>query len=362
MERDEHVHGDGGITGLERGLGLLSLALGIAQVAAPGAMVRLVGIEESDRTRALMRGIGAREIASGLGILTEAAPGPSLWARVGGDAMDLSLLGLALAQDGTRKGRTAVWTAAVAGVTAADTFGALRRSGVIGDGAGGRGIGAGTRHEVRESITINRARGEVYGLWRDFTSLPTFMEHLEEVAPLGDGRTRWVAKAPGGGTVEWDAEITANVPDELIAWRSLPGAPVESEGSVRFGVAPGGRGTEVHVAFDWIAPGGQAAALAARLLGEEPGQQVRDDLRRLKQMLELGEIVRSDGSPEGVRALRQAKQRPAQPSGDPEQGVHAWTTAQQHRRSAGGESADGSTATGAALSDDAPTTIMEPTR
>ena len=318
MERDERVHGDGGITGLERGLGLLALGLGVAQVAAPGTLVRLVGIEESGRTRALMRGLGAREIATGLGILSEAAPAPFLWARVGGDALDLALLGLALAQDGTRKGRAAAWTAAMAGIAAADTLAALRRSGATGDGAGarggGHGIGAGTRHEVRESITVNRPRGEVYGLWRDLVRLPEFMEHLVEVAPLGDGRTRWTARAPGGGTIEWDAETTANIPDELIAWRSLPGAPVESEGSVRFAVAPGGRATEVHVAFDWIAPGGKAAALAARLLGEEPGQQVRDDLRRLKQVLELGEIVRSDGSPEGTRALRQVTQRPAQPA------------------------------------------------
>jgi uncharacterized membrane protein len=113
-------------------------------------------------------------------------------------------------------------------------------------------------------------------------------------------RSHWVAKAPGGRTVEWDAELTHDVPNRLLAWRSLPGATVPNEGRVRFATAPGGRGTELHVEMSYDIPGGRAGRAVARLLGEDPAQQVRDDLRRAKQVLETGEVTRSDAVPAGV--------------------------------------------------------------
>ena len=119
------------------------------------------------------------------------------------------------------------------------------------------------------------------------------MWHLEQVEWTGEGRTRWTAKAPLGTTVTWDAELTEDVRGEVIAWRSLPGADVDNTGSVRFTPAPAGRGTEVRVHLRYSLPGGRAGALVARLLGEEPHQQVEDDLRRFKQVLETGEVVRT---------------------------------------------------------------------
>jgi len=168
---------------------------------------------------------------------------------------------------------------------------------------------------VRAAITVNKPVAQVYTFWRDLELLPLFMTHLESVRTTGTQTSHWVAKAPAGRTVEWDARIVDDRPDELIGWRSVEGGDVPNDGTVRFAPAPGGRGTEVRVELRYEVPGGKLGALVARLFGEEPEQQVRDDLRRFKQVLETGEVVRSEGSPEGTRTRRQLAQRPAQPVG-----------------------------------------------
>lgn len=163
---------------------------------------------------------------------------------------------------------------------------------------------------VAKSVTINRPRQEVYDFWRTLDRLPEFMIHLESVTTGPGGRSHWVAQAPGG-SVEWDAEITEDRPGELLSWQSIEGADVPNGGSVRFADAPADRGTELHVALHYDPPGGSAGALFAKLFGEEPGQQLRDDLRRFKQVMETGEVVRSDGSPAGA-GEGAAAERPAQ--------------------------------------------------
>jgi uncharacterized membrane protein len=167
---------------------------------------------------------------------------------------------------------------------------------------------------VTKSVTINRPREAVYEFWRDFSNLPQFMAHVQSVASEGDKRSHWVVAAPAGQTVEWDAEIVDDRPNALIAWRSLEGSDIRHEGSVRFDQAPADRGTEVHVDLRYDAPGGKAGAAVAKLFGEEPTQQIGDDLRRLKQVLETGEVVRSDGSLEGA-GQGPSKQRAAQAPG-----------------------------------------------
>lgn len=153
---------------------------------------------------------------------------------------------------------------------------------------------------VSRAITIGRPRQELYQFWRDFENLPRFMYHLEFVEDLGSGRSRWVAKAPAGRTVEWDAEITEDKPGESIAWHTVGDSDIRHNGYVTFVPAPGDRGTEVHVRMNYDAPGGKLGAALAKLFGEEPGQQVADDLRRFKQVAETGEVVRSAASPEGT--------------------------------------------------------------
>jgi uncharacterized membrane protein len=141
-------------------------------------------------------------------------------------------------------------------------------------------------------------------------NLPRVMSHIESVQMIDERRSHWVAKAPVGSKVEWDAEIIDDRPNELIAWRSLEGSDVEHSGSVRFERAPGGRGTIVRVEMHYMPPAGPIGVLVAKVIGEAPEQQVQEDLRRFKQVMETGEIIRSDGSLMGTGVTQQ---RPAQP-------------------------------------------------
>ncbi len=170
--------------------------------------------------------------------------------------------------------------------------------------------------QVTAAITVRRDRAELYALWRDFEGFPEFMAHLEEVRSTGPTSSHWKARGPLGMTVEWDAEITDDVPGERIAWRSVEGSKIDNAGTVRFVPAPGDQGTELHVDLRYSPPAGTVGATIAKLFGEEPAVQIKDDLRRFKNIAETGEIVRSDGSPEGPLGRRQLKQRPAHPLPD----------------------------------------------
>jgi uncharacterized membrane protein len=154
---------------------------------------------------------------------------------------------------------------------------------------------------VDRTMTINRPRPEVFRFWRQLDNLPRFMEHLKSVElvdPEGK-RSLWVAKGPLGSSIDWEAEIFEEKANELISWRSLPGAEVDNRGSVQFKDAPGGRGTEVHIRLTYDPPGGSAGAAFAKIFGEEPYQQIREDLRRFKQIMEAGESASTFGQTSG---------------------------------------------------------------
>ena len=247
-----------------------------------------------------MTAVGVRELAAAAGLLGWRHPA-WLWARVGGDAMDLGLLGQALKNhDGRGLARTATATALVAGITAVDLYAAVTRS-------RSRAVA------LTAATTLSVSPREAYDLWRRLEDLPSFMAHLDEVRTTGPTTSHWRASAPFGRTVEWDAHITDDVPGERIAWRSAGRAAVSSEGEVRFEPAPGGRGTEVRVRMRYAMPGGRLGEAAARYFGEDPRQQLDDDLRRFKQVAETGEVVRSEGAPGGKRARREFPQHPARP-------------------------------------------------
>jgi uncharacterized membrane protein len=144
--------------------------------------------------------------------------------------------------------------------------------------------------KIEESVIVNKSPEELYRFWRNFESLPSFMKHLESVRKIDDRRSHWVAKAPAGTALEWDAEIINEKENELIAWRSLEGADIPNAGSVRFERAPGGRGTEVKVALNYDPMGGKLGVAIAKLFGEEPEQQIKEDLCRFKQLMEAGEV------------------------------------------------------------------------
>ena len=172
--------------------------------------------------------------------------------------------------------------------------------------------------KLMSTTTVLRSPDEVYALWRDLSRLPTFMVHLDEVRETGPGRSHWKASAPFGQTVEWDAETTVDEAGAGIAWRSVGHTDVQNAGAVLFVPAPGNRGTEIRVTLSYDVPAGPLGRAVAKYFGEEPHQQLDDDLRRFKQVIETGEVVRSDGAPGGKRSRQEFPQHPARPLSDDE--------------------------------------------
>lgn len=152
---------------------------------------------------------------------------------------------------------------------------------------------------IEHAATVNRPARELFRFWRNFENLPSIMHHLASVSPAGERRSHWKAKAPAGTAVEWDAEIVEEKPDELIAWKSVELAAVPNRGAVRFKELRGGRGTEVRVELEYEPPAGNVGRVFAKLFGMEPEQQLREDLRHFKQIMEAGEIPTTAGQPSG---------------------------------------------------------------
>jgi len=296
--RYQHIADDDRGTGgesLADFLGYFSIGLGLAEVLAPNLLSRVIGIKHPDgRNRATMRLMGLREISSGVAILAKQRPASALWSRVAGDALDLALLGKTLANSDNDRGRTIFATLNVLAVTALDVMAAKELSRQP-DTAAKETMEQGIIRTKR-CISVWRPIEEVYGFWHDFQNFPRFMRHIESVRMMADGSSHWVAKAPAGKHVEWDAETLEDRPNELIAWRSLPDADVYNAGEVRFNPAPGGKGTEVRITMEYDPPFGKLGSKVAMLFREEPGQQVQDDLRHFKQVMETGDIVVSDAT------------------------------------------------------------------
>ena len=282
---------------LARGLGWFSLGLGMTELLAPKFIAKISGIPE--RRSGVIRLYGLREIASGIGIFTQKNPTEAMWSRVAGDVLDLTSLGLACTSPDAKRGRITFASANLLAVTALDVIAARQLN--------SNDIGV----HARASCIVNLDPEQVYSFFRDFSNLPRFMDHLKSVEELPDGRSHWIARGPAGMNVEWDAEIVAEDPGRVITWRSLEGSDVDNAGAVVFEPAPGERGTILRVNIQYNPPGGVVGATVAKLFGEEPNQQLQDDLRRLKQVLEVGEVVVSDATIFGAGYF---DQRPAQPS------------------------------------------------
>jgi len=170
----------------------------------------------------------------------------------------------------------------------------------------GRGV------RVEQTVTIGLPPEEIYAFFRNFENLPRFMSHLQSVKVVDDKRSHWTTKGPAGSDAEWDAEIINEIPNELIGWRSVAGSQVDNAGSVHFKPNPGNRGTDVKVILRYDPPAGLLGALTAKLFGEDPAHQVKEDLRALKMLLETGEIASTNGQPNGLPHRQRVRERVAE--------------------------------------------------
>ena len=169
-------------------------------------------------------------------------------------------------------------------------------------GRGGQGQITNRGMRVETAFLINRSSEELYRFWRNFENLPRIMTHLESVRVIDDRRSHWVARAGRlpGGRIEWDAEVTRDDPNELIAWQSLSGSDIETAGQVRFAPALGDRGTEVHVFMEYVPPAGKLGEWIATLFGAHPYRLIHEDLRNFKRLMEMGEVPTVNGQPNGT--------------------------------------------------------------
>ena len=291
---------------LARALGWFSIGLGVTQLLTPRRVTRLIGARGSGPGDALMRGMGVREIGSGMGILSTPRPKEWVGTRIAGDLLDLATLAGVLLAVSERRDRTAMAALAVVGVAALDVLSFEKLSKGRKVPSQEAMIGPGT--PVRKSITIGRPVQEVYHFWKDVENLPRFMRHVESVRTTGPRVSVWRTRGPDGVTVEWTATIVEDRENELIAWETTGGSDVYHSGAVRFRRASGGRGTVVTVEMSYAPPGGEIGAALLRAIRKEPGQQIGDDLRRLKQVLETGEVLVSDATAgSGPRPARPAE-------------------------------------------------------
>ncbi|MEO0318069.1 MAG: hypothetical protein RL404_1746 [Pseudomonadota bacterium] len=296
-------------------LGWFSLAAGAASLLMPGPVARSAGLFTNQRTLRAMRAMGLRELASGAGILLRPQRPGWLWMRVAGDAMDLALLGLsgrrnavdAEARHVNSRQRLMFASAALAGVMVLDMLaayeqGRLKQLGLR-YGPQRDELDATGALRIKKSIAINQSPETCYRFWRNVENFPRFMHHVEEVHTLDATRSHWTLRSPPGRPMEWTAELASDVPSQQLGWRTLPGAEVDHAGVVRFMPASGGRATTVEVDLSYRAPPGKPGGRIASLLGEVPAQQIDDDLRRFKQLIETGEIPTTVGQSAGQRSL-----------------------------------------------------------
>jgi len=299
---------------IANGLGWFSLGLGLAEIAAPGAIAGLTGVRDASKNRALLRSplYGMREVAAGAGILTQQSPSGWLWGRFAGDLVDISSLAVALGSRDNDRRRVTGALLAVLGVTALDYLCAQQLSQKEREGTakGNRSV------QTTKAVWVNKSPEEAYNFWRNFENLPRFMRHLESVQSIGNGRSKWRATGPLGKSFEWEAAIEQDQPNRLIAWRSTEASDVQNSGTVFFESGPGGRGAIIRVDLNYDPPGGALGCGLAKLLGKDASQMLKDDLRAFKQVIETGEVIQSDAS---IHPLMHS----AQPSGKPRRGKSA---------------------------------------
>lgn len=257
---------------LARGLGWFSVGIGIAQVVAPRTIARLCGVPVPPPLMVLC---GLREIACGLGLLTQEQPQPWIKARLAGDTVDLVAFGCATLVPGADRRRIAVAGAAVAGISVLDAYCSYELA------RHGRHLPP--RHETM-SIEIDCDAKSLYRYWRELSNLPDVMPHVKSVQEIDETHSHWVAGGPGGLRLEWDSEIIDDVPDQRIAWRSVDGSRTFHAGSVQFQPL-GERTTKVRVDLLYERAPPTLLSAAAMLFGYD-SNAARADLRALKRRLE----------------------------------------------------------------------------
>lgn len=265
---------------LSRSLGLISLALGAVEIAAPDRMKAFLGGGDPS----VIRVLGVREIATGVAVLTLRNPAPAFWVRIGGDVLDIALLSRLLSSARSNTGPVAASLGSVGLTTVLDLLAAVRYGR---EGASGEGRGA--ARPVERSLTVGRSPDDLYALWRAPETLPRLMDGQGSVSHEADGSQRWRLDVPKGKPVEWTTTVTADEPGARVAWGTAPKTKTTSQGEIRFRPGPGDWGTVVtlRLGVEPKGPLGETLVSAAE----------RQVLHRFKSLAETGEVPTISGQP-----------------------------------------------------------------
>lgn len=148
---------------------------------------------------------------------------------------------------------------------------------------------------IQKTMHVYADPEEVYACWRQIENFPRFMSHVREVRKLSDTRYHWVVDGPAGIPVEWDSEVTADVPGELIAWHTVEGSIIQSSGVVHF--EPDAYGdTRVHIRMSYRPPANAVGHTIAKIFGTDPRHQMDEDLARFKSYMEVGKTTGAYGT------------------------------------------------------------------
>jgi uncharacterized membrane protein len=288
---------------LSRALGWVSLGLGAAQLAAPQRLADLAGVAGDDRTRTIVRLLGLREIATGAGLIAGSHPAPWMWGRVGGDAIDLALLASAADDRGTNRKRLAGAAAITAGIATVDAICSAWLTTAPATYPSRQAEPA----RVATAITVRAPASRVYEALANAQNLPRFVKSFASIDVRTPRLIRWTATLPGGFSLEWEIEMTEEEPGERLAWQTREGSTFPAAGQITVRPAPADQGTEIRFTAALDPPGGELGTKIGDLFSGAIGTKIHNDLRRFKQLVELGEIVQSDAS-------IAAGPHPAQPS------------------------------------------------
>lgn len=218
----------------------------------------------------------------------------------------------------SNKTHKAAWGAMLAG-TALSIYGWTRKSasgaalGVAGGAIALKAASAGPIADLigseitaGSSVTIMRPAEELYAFWKDAESVSQWMGHIDRATRLDEAHVHWVRPHPGSGTLEWTTEVTQDIANHAIAWRTASASDSDHEvsGRVEFKEVAAGRGTLVTLTLRYKLRGGLLHSGAASIIGQDPAQEIRENLRRFKMLMEAGEVATINGQCHGPRKLK----------------------------------------------------------
>jgi uncharacterized membrane protein len=143
---------------------------------------------------------------------------------------------------------------------------------------------------LQKTVNLNAPIEEVYELFANPENFPRIFEHVKDVRHSRENLYHWTVSGPGGISVSWEAMITQEIPNQYIAWQSVPGAIADTAGFIKLQKNQNG-GTSAHIQFAYNPPGGVIGHVFASLFRADARHALENDMARLKSLFEIGKTT-----------------------------------------------------------------------